>query len=92
MSLIGRSTVIDMLVAAQGEAFREWYESDDEYARAAVDRALAVVPSADSSGAVDALYEAVALLDALVDADDLPVDVGDRLDGVRRASRRLGGQ
>jgi hypothetical protein len=43
-------------------------------------------------GAVEALLEAVALLDALVDPDDLPLDVGDRLDSVRRASRRLGGQ
>lgn len=52
-----------------------------EYVRADVHR-----------GGVDALHEAVGLLDALVDADDLPLDVGDRLDGVRRDARRLGGQ
>jgi hypothetical protein len=51
-----------------------------------------VVPADQLAEAVDAVREAVALLDALVDSDDLPLDVGDRLDSVRRASRRLAGR
>lgn len=57
--VIARSEIIDILCAAQGEAFREWYEGrpGDPYGPEAMDRAMAAAePIAERlRGAVDAL-------------------------------------